>query len=96
MTSTDVTAVLSEFGGAEKIDANGWTYGPFRIERGGGVAGHLQEYWITSPGNEEWERKGPYRSKRELRDGLRTAIVVAVKFACAWLDVARPDEGARK
>jgi hypothetical protein len=80
-----VTAVMNEFGGAEKIDAYGWAYGPLRVERGGGIAGHLEEFWITFPGS-EIEKSGPYRTRTELRTALRDIFVGVIKLGVGLLD----------
>lgn len=84
MAPSDVTAIFDELGGA-KIDAYGWTYGPMRVERGGGIAGHLNEFWLRFPGT-EIEPMGPYKTKRQLRAAIRNVIIAAIKVGCALVD----------
>jgi hypothetical protein len=80
----EVTAIFDELGGCE-INAYGWTWGPIRIERGGGIAGHCGDYWIKFPGA-ELNSIGPFRSKRHLRQAIRNLLVASIKTATACLD----------
>jgi hypothetical protein len=87
VTGKDVTAVLEDFGACELINADGWTYGPIRVERGGGIAGNLHEFWIAFPGKDV-DSLGPYKSKRELKNALREVIVAGIKASLALHDLA--------
>lgn len=98
MTPQHVTAVMDDLGGAS-IDANGWTWGPLRVERGGGIAGHTNHFWIVFPDNSEIEPIGPLHTPAELRAALRRILLWAARAGEGFLALRGPEidvAGVRK
>ncbi len=88
MKPTDVTDVMNQLGGATR-DLHGWNWGPLRIQSGGGIAGNSAQYWITCPSEHDYfPAKGPYSTKKQLRDGLRELLVWALQFGDGLLKIA--------
>ncbi len=88
MKPTDVTDVMNQLGGATR-DLHGWNWGPLRIQSGGGIAGNSAQYWITCPGaHDDFPSKGPYSTKKQLRNALRELIVWALQFGDGLLKIA--------
>lgn len=78
MKPTDVTDVMNQLGGSTR-DLYGWNWGPLRIQSGGGIAGNSAHYWITCPSEHDaFPAKGPYTTKKQLRDGLREIVLMAL------------------
>lgn len=64
-------------------NAAGISYGPMRLESGGGIAGHATEWWIRFPGHEESSLAspvGPLRTKRALRQALRGTLARILRW----------------
>ena len=80
MTPEQVVAFAQNLGGAVTSGPNGIEWGPIRFERGGGIAGHAQEWWITSPGIPEF-RCGPFRTVYDLQRWLRNFIRNSISAA---------------
>jgi hypothetical protein len=70
----------------------GISYGPMRVESGGGIAGHGHEWWIRFPGHEESclaSPVGPLRTKAQLRRALTTTLTRIVKWGLAVAECDR-------
>ena len=80
MTRAEARAVLEEAGGRVSDGPAGLEWGPLRLRSGGGIAGHLGEWWITAPGEPDFAAIGPMRRQRELRAALRGLVLDCVRL----------------
>src|SRR5271170_3180407 len=90
MTRDEVRTLMENCLGKCTSGPHGISYGPMRVEAGGGVAGHAQEWWIRFPGLEDSSLAapvGPLRTKRELRAALRTKLHRIIRWAMTYTDL---------
>jgi hypothetical protein len=92
VTATQAFEVMDNLFGA-KHTPHGIEAGPFRLERGGGIAGNLGCWWLTAPGDVLFARQGPFRTVGELRTYWRRYmrdLMRAADGAAYWLAVMCP------
>lgn len=77
MTNEQVFTFMSQLGGEVESTKLGITWGPLRLETGGGIAGHLDQWWITFPGDPSLPHYGPFKTTKQ----LRRWFVDTIKFA---------------
>jgi len=87
MRMSDVFEVVNLLGGAES-GPYGVTWGPLRVRSGSGIAGNSQTWWIDSPGHPEFATVGPIRTRRELRNALRTVVVDCLRLGLAEFEAS--------
>lgn len=78
MTSEQAFAVVDQLGGA-KSTAYGIEWGPLRVERGGGIAGNGDQWWIRFPGRDH-PPIGPFTRPSQLRTALREFTLACIQF----------------